>query len=208
MSGPAMPGNERPHAVRAATHGEAVAVGIASGQRMPEPLTVTTLFDDSASVERALDALYAAGTPRDLVEVVVSRDAAQRFYADARGKLTARPPGRETWRYAGIGGLAGFVGGVIMSLIMVAWPGIEAPGGLALVQLAGPNVATMAGAAIGALIGATRHRRPNPRHARAAEAANAIVLSVAAREDAEAALLAQLLANQGGREVRIESAST
>ena len=208
MSGPATPGSDRPHAARAATHGEAVAVGIASGQRMPEPLTVTTLFDDSASVERALDALYAAGTPRDLVEVVVSRDAAQRFYADARGKLTARPPGRETWRYAGIGGLAGFVGGVIMSLIMVAWPGIEAPGGLALVQLAGPNVATMAGAAIGALIGATRHRRPNPRHARAAEAANAIVLSVAAREDAEAALLAQLLANQGGRDVRIESAST
>jgi hypothetical protein len=176
----------------------------ATPRAAPEPLTVTTLFDDSTSVDRALDALYAAGTPRDLVEVVVSRDAAQRFYADARGKLTARPPGRETWRYAGIGGLAGFVGGVIMSLIMVAWPGIDAPGGLALVQIAGPNVATMAGAAIGALIGATRHRRPNPRHARAAEAANAIVLSVAAREDTEATLLAGLLANQGGRDVRIE----
>jgi hypothetical protein len=191
----------------AATHGEAAAVLFASGQHMYEPLTVTTLFDDSAAVERALDSLYTAGTPRDLVQVVVSRDAAQRFYSDARGKLTARPPGRETWRYAGIGGLIGFVGGVIMSIIMVAWPGIEAPGGLALVQVFGPNVATMAGAAIGAVLGATRRRKPDPRHARAAEAANAIVLAVSARGEREAGLLSQLLRAQGGRDVRVENLS-
>lgn len=191
---------------RAATHGEVVATALASGQRMHEPLTVTALFDDAAAIERALDALYTAGTPRDLVEVVVSREAARHFYAGAPGGRWGAPrtPGRETWRYAGIGGLAGFVGGVILSLIMVAWPGIDAPGGLAIVQLAGPNVATIAGAAIGALFGATRRRRPDPRHARAAEAANAIVCAVAARGDREAELVAQLLTSQGGRDVRIE----
>jgi hypothetical protein len=190
---------------RAATHGAAVAAAVASGQRLHEPLTVSALLDDAAAVERTLDALYTAGTPRDLVEVVVSREAARRFYADEKGKLTARPPGRETWRYAGIGGLSGFIGGVAISLIMVAWPGIDAPGGLALVQLIGPNVGTILGAAVGALIGATRNRRPESRHARAAEAANAIVLAVAARGDAEAELLARLLEGQGGREVRIVS---
>ena len=195
-----------PHADarHAATHGEVVAAGLASGERLYEPVTITALFEDVGAVERALDALYTAGTPRDLVEVVVSRDAARRFYADAGGRRAPRAPGRETWRYAGIGGLLGFVGGVGLSLVMVAWPGIDAPGGLALVQLAGPNVGTMAGAAIGALIGATRRRRANPRHARAAEAANAIMLAVAARGDAEGRLLAQLLEGQGGRDVRVE----
>ena len=188
----------------AATHGEATMVAIASGQHMHEPLAVTALFDDAAAVEEALDALYTAGTPRDLVEVVVSRDAARRFYADANGRLTARPLGRETWRFAGIGGLLGFVVGVLISLIMVAWPGIDAPGGLALVQIAGPNVSTIAGAAIGAIIGSTRLRRANPRHSRAAEAANAILLTVAARGDNEAELLAQLLGARGGRDVRVE----
>lgn len=188
----------------AATHGEAAAVAFASRQQMYEPLTVTALFDDPGSVDRALDALYTAGTPRDLVEVVVSRDAAQRFYTDKRGRLTVRPAGRETWRYAGIGGLSGFVAGVLISLVMVAWPGIDAPGGLALVQLAGPNVATIGGAVIGALYGASRKRKPDPRHARAAEAANAIVLAVAARGEAEAGVLAQLLEGQGGREMRVD----
>ncbi len=191
-----------PHS--AATHGQVVETALASGSRLREPLTVTALFDDTGAVDRALDALYSAGLPRDLVEVVVSREAARRYYAEARGVRAPRAPGRETWRYAGIGGLVGFVGGVLMGLVMVAWPGIDAPGGLALVQLAGPNVATVGGAAIGALIGATRRRRPSPRHARAAEAANAIVVAVAARGDDEAALLAGLLGGQGGREVRIE----
>jgi len=190
---------------RAATHGAVVATAIASGRAPREPLTVTALFEGAAAVERALDALYTAGTPRDLVEVVVSREAARRYYADARH--APRRPGRETWRFAGIGALTGFVAGVGISLVMVAWPGIDAPGGLAIVQLAGPNLGTMVGGALGALVGATRRSRPNPRYARAAEAANAIVLAVAARGDDEGALLAQLLAGQGGRDVRVEGAT-
>lgn len=190
-----------PHA---ATHGQVTETSFASGQRMLEPLTVTALFDDPARVERALDALYTAGTPRDLIEVVVSRDAAERFYARLPGRRAPRPPGRETWRFAGIGALAGFVGGVVISLVMVAWPGIDAPGGHALVQVAGPNIGTMAGAAVGAVIGSLRRQRPSPRHARAAEAAHAIVFAVAARSEQEAALIGQLLAGLGGRDVRRE----
>jgi hypothetical protein len=171
---------------------------------MPEPVDVTALFDDSAAVERALDALYTAGTPRDLIEVVVSREAAERFYASAPRQGAPRALGRETWSYAGAGALIGFGAGVGISLIMVAWPGIDAPGGLALVQLAGPNIGTVAGATIGALIGALRRQHPKPRHARAAEAANAIVVAVAARSEREAELLGQLLAGCGGTGVRMD----
>lgn len=187
---------------RAATHGEAVASGLASGQRLREPLTLTALFDDRDAVDRALDALYAAGTPRDLVEVVVSREAARRFYQDA--PRVPRRPGRETFRYAGIGGLVGFCAGVLVGLVSVAWPGVEAPGGMAPVQVLGPNMATVGGAAIGAMIGFFRHRRPDPRFARAAEETGAIVMAVATRSEREATLLGQLVAAQGGRDLRIE----
>ena len=169
-------------------------------------VTITALFDDASGVERALDSLYDAGTPRDLIEVVVSREAAKHFYADARGRRAPRPPGRETWRFAGAGALFGFVGGTLVSLAMVAWPGIDAPGGLALVQLVGPNVATIGGAAIGAIIGALRRQQPHARFARAAEAANAILFAVTARSTSDATILAQLLERQGGRDIQVSAA--
>ena len=187
------------------THGEIIAEEFATGRkrRDAEPLIVTSLADDPAGVERALDALYTAGIPRDLVEVVVSRHAAQRFYGGTP-KPRVRRPGRETFRYAGIGGLVGFIGGVLLSLVMVAWPGLDAPGGLAIVQLAGPNFGTVTGAAAGALVGWFKRQRPDARHARAAEAANAIVVSVTARNEGELDRVMRLLASAGGRDVRRE----
>ncbi|WP_373060740.1 hypothetical protein [Gemmatimonas sp.] len=186
---------------RAATHGEVVAVGIASGQQMREPLTLTALFDDPDTVERALDALYSAGTPRDLVEVVVSRESAK-LYSSAR--RTPRGPGRETFRYAGIGGLIGFILGVLVGIVLVAMPGIESAGGMAPVQLLGPNMATIGGAAIGAVFGYFCRQRPDPRFARAAEAARAIVLAVSTRSEHEASLLGDLLVAHGARDIQIE----
>lgn len=186
----------------AATHGQAVASGVASGQRLREPVTVTALFDDPAAVERAVDSLYAAGTPRDLVEVVVSSDAAKRFYAS--GPQAPRRPGREVFRYAGIGGLIGFIAGVAIGLVTVALPGIEGPGGMAPVQVFGPNVATVVGAAIGAVIGYFRRQRPNPRHARAAEQSGSIVLAVSTRSHEEAKVLGEIIAADGGRDVRVQ----
>lgn len=189
---------------RAATHGQAQAAAAASGQRLREPLTVTALFDDRVAVTGAVDALYSAGTPRDLVEVVVSRAAAEKHYADAASGV--RRPGRETFRYAGIGGLVGFIVGVAIGLITVAMPGIEDPGGMALVQVFGPNMATVVGAALGAVIGFFRRQRPNPRHARAAEESGSIVLAVATRSHEEARVLGEIMAANGGRSVHVQDA--
>ncbi len=195
---PRAPANEG----RAATHDQAVAAGVASGHRLREPITVTMLFDDPAAVERAMDALYAAGTPRDLVEVVVSREAAERYYATA--PRAPRRPGREVFRYAGIGGLAGFIAGVAIGLVTVALPGIEGPGGMAPVQVFGPNVATVVGAAVGAFIGYFRRQRPDPRFARAAEQSGSILLAVATRSHEEAKLLEEIITTNGGRDVRVQ----
>ena len=164
-----------------------------------EPLTVTALFDSAAGVDAALDALYNAGTPRDLIDVVVSPEAAAHF----RGGFV-RGPGRETFRFAGIGGLTGLMLGAAISLVMVAWPGLDAPGGQAIAQLLGPNVGLVAGAAVGACVGFFLHRSPDKRHARAANAAGAIVVAVATRSQAEGVLIARLLTERGGRDARFE----
>ncbi len=173
---------------------------------------VTALFADAEGVDHALDALYSVGTPRDLVEVVVSREAAERVYAvggtpGGPRRRAPRPPGRETFRFAGIGALAGFVVGCGISLVNVLWPGIEAPGGLALVALLGPNIGTTGGAALGAFVGIFRRQRPDPRHARAAEASGMIVLTVLVYDGTEVELLVRLLTDCGGRDVRIEEPS-
>jgi hypothetical protein len=187
---------------RAVTHGQAQASAAASGQPLREPLTVTAVFDDRAAVDRTVDALYSAGTPRDLVEVVVSRAAAERYYADAERGI--RRPGRETFRYAGIGGLFGFIAGVFIGLVMVALPGIQEAGNMALVQVFGPNMMTIGGAAIGAAFGFFRRQRPNPRHARAAEESGAIVLAVATRSREEAHVLGDIISAHGGHDVRVQ----
>lgn len=172
--------------------------------------TVTALFDSAENVDRALDALYSVGTPRDLVEVVVSREAAERHYAvggtagTGPRRRAPKAPGRETFRFAGLGALVGFGVGMAISLVNVLWPGLDAPGGMALVQLLGPNIGTIGGAALGALFGLTRRQAPDPRHARAAEASGMILLAVSAYMDRETATLERILLECGGRDLRIE----
>ena len=193
-------GEEAASALAHAGHG----IEGGSGWQRGEPLVVTALFDAVEGVDRALDALYGAGVPRDLIEVVVSRAAAQKFYGEGT-RRGPREPGRETFRYAGAGALVGFVGGVLFSLLMLVWPGIDAPGGMAPVALFGPNVGTIAGGALGALIGYFRRQRPDRRYARAAEVANAILLAVHARGAREAETLTRLIAAHGGREAHVAS---
>jgi hypothetical protein len=108
------------------------------------------------------------------------------------------------FRWAGIGSLVGFLGGSFISLVLVAWPGLDAPGGMQLVALFGPNAGTTGGAALGAVLGFFRRQKPDARHARAAEASGQIVMAVLTRGEREAGALMALLAAQGGTEVRVE----
>jgi hypothetical protein len=165
-----------------------------------EPLVITALFDSREAIDAALRRLHAAGVPRDLIEVVVSREASERFYGGR-----ARTPRREVFRYAGIGGLAGLIIAAGLSLAIVAMPGWEPPATTAVVQLLGPNIGAVVGAALGALFGAFRRPKASRRHARAAESESAILLLVHARADAEVVPLEEILTSSGGRETRVET---
>lgn len=169
-------------------------------QRRPRLVPVSALFEHRALVDRALPRLTGAGVPRDLIEVVVSPEAARRHYAGVRAEGT-----RETARFAGIGGLVGLLIGIAVSLVFVSLPEFVGPGAEAVVQLIGPNFATITGAVLGALVGAFRHRPPRTRHARAAESPDAVVVVVRARGEAQVATVLRLLADAGGRAPRIET---
>lgn len=155
---------------------------------------VSALFDSTAAVDRALVRLSRAGLPRDLIEVVVAPPAAARFYGG-----TVHGPGRETLRFAGIGGLIGLVLGAAAALAMIAFGGMTKPGLGALVQLLGPNAATVTGAVVGGAIGTFVRRAPASRHRRAGEAPDAILVLVRARSTAEADAVTPMLAAAGGR---------
>jgi len=68
----------------------------------------------------------------------------------------------------------------------------------------GPNMLTIAGAALGAAIGFFRHQTPNPRFARAAEESGAIVLAVWTRSEEEANMLGRLITAQGARDLLVQ----
>jgi hypothetical protein len=169
------------------------------GRERAEPVAVTALFDSANAVDAALARLYNAGVPWDLMEVVVSRSAAERFYSGL-----ARSPGREVFRYAGIGGLAGLMVGAAISLVMLALVGEVHERSAAIVQLLGPNFMTVLGALLGGVYGLFQRRPPRPYYARLAEATSAILVAVAARTTEQTEVVKQILVDAGGREPRVE----
>jgi hypothetical protein len=175
------------------------AVPVRRRSRQAEPAAVTALFDSADAVDTVLERLQNAGVPRDLVEVVVCRSAAQRFYRDV-----AHLPDREVFRYAGIGGLVGLVLGATISLVILALSGEEQRESVAIIQLLGPNFMTAAGALLGGGYGFFRPRHPQPYYARLAEATSAILVAVAARTSEQVEALKQILVGAGGREPSVE----
>ncbi|HEU4643512.1 MAG TPA: hypothetical protein VFS44_13730 [Gemmatimonadaceae bacterium] len=164
-----------------------------------EPVVVTAIFDSADAVDTALTRLYDAGVPRDLIEVVVSRTAADRFYRDAR-----RVPDREVFRFAGIGGFIGLILGVTISLVILALPGEVRQRSTAIIQLIGPNFMTLGGALVGAIIGFFRRRQAPAHYARAAEASSGIVVAVAARHQTQVESVLDILTEAGGQKPRVE----
>jgi hypothetical protein len=165
-----------------------------------KPIVVTALFQNPAAVEQALAHLVNAGVPRDLIEVVVSPEAGRRFF----GRRVRRPE-REAIRYAGAGALIGLLVGAFISLGLLALPGFQEPGVLALVQLLGPNMATAVGVLIGGTIGFFLRYRTEGRYARAAEAPDAIIVVVVPQSREEANTVLQLLQESRGQEPRSEA---
>lgn len=166
--------------------------------RGPPKVAVTAFFESEEAVVRAMERLVRAGIPRDMVEVVVSPRAAERFF---RGRARAR--GRETLRGAGMGAVVGLLAGGLVGISVVAMPGFAPPGLQAVAQLLGPNAGSLLGAGLGAAIGAMTRQRPRAHDRRALER-DAILLVVLGRPPGEAARVEREILAAGGTDVRAE----
>jgi MFS family permease len=164
-------------------------------QQSPGRLSVSAFYESAAEVARVLERLTLAGIPRDLVEVVVSPEAAAEFYP-----RRARRLGNQSFRYAGIGALVGFLGGAGISLFIVMMPGFAPAGWAAIAQLLGPNVGTLLGGVIGALAGLFAKRRARDMYHRALER-KAILVLVHDRRTEDLPATQDILAQAGGSQV-------
>ena len=162
---------------------------------------VSAVFLEPVAVEQAIVGLTSAGIPRDVIDVVVSPQAARKHYPGIR---TA--PVRQTVRFAAIGALTQLSLSIIISLVMISFDEFAVPGATAWVQLLGPNMGTIGGAVVGAVFGFFQRRSPKRYHARAAEEPDAIVIVVRARDTLQAEALQRQLARLEGNAPRMEPA--
>jgi uncharacterized membrane protein len=116
---------------------------------MPESKTVVGMFDSREAAERGVSALLAQAYRREEIGMVVG-DARTITETPAVGPIHSVGADTEAGRDAAIGGMAGFVAG----LVALAIPGIGPL--LAVGPLAGALAGAGVGAATGGLIGALK----------------------------------------------------
>ncbi len=163
--------------------------------------TVSAFFPSPEAVDAVVARLLDRGLPRDLVDVAVSPAAARIFYP-----RLARAPGNMGFAYAGIGALAGLIGGSLVSLAIVAASGFTLDRTLALVQLLGPNVATLAGAVLGGLVGLFTRQKPAVPFGRVGDR-DAILLVVSGLDPTQVIPIKDFIAKAGGEALQLHFGS-
>ena len=115
---------------------------------VPASFTVSAFFTQEKAIDTAITACLHRGIPRDLIDVAVSSGAAAKFYPGAAG------PNRDSWfSWAGRGALTGLLLSSALALIILFFSGYETSRPMAIIQLLGPDLGVLIGAALGALYG-------------------------------------------------------
>ncbi|MBC7542293.1 MAG: hypothetical protein H7338_06145 [Candidatus Sericytochromatia bacterium] len=162
---------------------------------------VSIAFAHRETVEQAIETLMAHGIARDRIEVITDPETAAREFAG----LVRRVP-FQVLGDAARGGLVGLIASATLSLVIVALSGADAPWALSIVQLLGPNVGTLGGALIGAVVGWFRHRQPSDLYCRVRQTGGILML-VHTRNTVEADRVLAVLGQMGGRDGIMEQAA-
>jgi hypothetical protein len=112
--------------------------------------TVVGIFDDMASAESAVRELESTGISRDEVSIVANKNVentAATQYGDTTADTSATAGASHVAADAGIGAALGGVGGLLLSFVALAIPGVGP------ILAVGPIVAALGGAGIGAVAG-------------------------------------------------------
>ncbi len=155
-----------------------------SGARM-----VTGLFKDRESAERAYSTVSSRGYGNHDINVVMSDDTRQKYFADGSGIQTEL--GNKAAEGAGIGGAVGGTIGVIAAAIAAIGTSVVIPGlgfviaGPIAAALVGAGAGGMAGGLVGALVGWSIPEE-RVKHYEAAIQDGGILIGVKPRSDADA----------------------
>lgn len=174
---------------------------LTSSQANQSPLsyTVSAFFNQESAINNAITHCLNRGIPRDLIDVALSPNAAEKFYAGQAG------PNRDSWfSWAGRGALAGLLLSSALSLGILLVAGYQASRPMAIIQLLGPDLGVIIGAALGALFGAMKPGDSNAQLQRALKRQDAALLLVHLQPASEAEEVKRILAEQGGETVIVE----
>ena len=159
----------------------------------PHPV-VSIAFQGRDQVDQTIAYLMEHGVARDEIEVVTDPTTAAREFRGLQPKVPY-----ELLADVGRGALIGLVASVCLSLVLVAVSPLQASPVLAIVQLLGPNVGTLGGALIGAMVGFWRPRPPSDLYCRVRQTGGILML-VHCRTGEEAETLRVKLGERGGRD--------
>jgi Na+/phosphate symporter len=168
--------------------------------KSPHPV-VSIVFDRREPLEGAIAGLMEAGIARDQIEIVTDPATAHREFHDTLRRL---PP--QILGDAGRGALIGLIATSALSALLVLVVPMSVTGPLTIVQALGPNVGTVAGAVIGALIGWIRHRTPSNLYCRVRQTGGILML-VHCRNTEQADRMLALLGPKGGHDGVIAQAA-
>ncbi len=123
--------------------------------RRPPVTPVYGYFATPDAVQAVLPSLARLGIPRDLIDIVVTENGAQKMYAGKRRAM------RPFWRFASIGGLLGLGSGALVAFALIAWPGFADPGPFSYALLFTPMITVVLGAVLGGVASFLTKRRPS-----------------------------------------------
>jgi hypothetical protein len=153
-----------------------------------QSFNISAFFTQQYKVDQALSDCLALGIPRDLIDVAVSEKAAAKF------KLAKANRNTDHWfAWTGRGAFAGLIFSIVLSLAIVLIQGYSISNGLAFVQLLGPDIGIIVGAALGSIYGFLKESENNVLMQRAQERDDAMLFIVYFQPPAEAQKVHQIL---------------
>ena len=165
----------------------------------PTSFTVSGFFNTEQSIEQAMQDCLRRGVPRDLIDVAVSPGAAGKFYG---GRASTN---RDSWfSWTGRGALIGLIISALLSLGIILLPGYDTSPIMAYVQLLGPDIGILLGAAIGAIYGLLKPGDIKPQMLRALQRDDAALLLVHLQPEKEAAEIGAIFTRHAAESVEIE----
>lgn len=165
----------------------------------PSSYTISGFFSNEDKVKDAMVQCLHRGVPRDLIDVAVSEAASKRFFGGRAGAS------RDSWfSWTGRGALAGLIISALVTLGIALLPGFNTSSQMAFVQLLGPDIGIIVGAALGALYGWIKPGDIRPQMLRATERSDAVLMLVHLQPEEEAKAIEQVLAANGGEAIRVE----